>query len=76
MVPAAFRSLLLKSHNPYSIYTSNGWRSIVKASELANQDPVNDGAYRANKAALNMVAVGKRVEFGPAGLKVFAMLSG
>ena len=37
---------------------------------------MNDVAYRASQAALNMVAVGERVEFGPASLKVFVMLSG
>jgi NAD(P)-dependent dehydrogenase (short-subunit alcohol dehydrogenase family) len=77
MVADAFRPLLLKSKNPYSIYMSSGRGSITRSSEPAKVNiPVNDDAYQASKAALNMVAVREWVEFGPAGLKVFVVCPG
>ncbi|KAK3617944.1 hypothetical protein LTR22_026548 [Elasticomyces elasticus] len=79
LVAAAFRPLLLNSHKPYSIYVSSEVGSLALASE---PDPPhwpalpNEEAYRASKAALNMVAVMEKKHFGPKGLNVFAMNPG
>ena len=79
LVAAAFRSLLLKSENPYSIYVSSGAGSLTRSaaqqhSSAANMQ--NMDAYHASKAALNMLAVMETREYGPRGLKVFAMSPG
>lgn len=63
MVAAAFRPMLLKSCNPYSIWVSSGAGSLTRASgnskHLENED-----AYRASKAAVNMLAVIEARDFG------------
>ncbi|KAL8731124.1 MAG: hypothetical protein Q9181_004423 [Wetmoreana brouardii] len=79
MVAAAFRPLLLKSSNPYSIYVSSGGGSVTRLSENPYQPLPNgapDDAYRSSKAALNMIAVLEAKQYGPQGLKVFAMCPG
>jgi NAD(P)-dependent dehydrogenase (short-subunit alcohol dehydrogenase family) len=57
----AFRPLLLKSPKPYSIYVSSGAGSMGLSSDPTwdyYKSPVKDGeAYRASKAALNMIAL-------------------
>ena len=73
MVAAAFRPLLLKSPKPYSLYISSGQGSIA----LANPTPIKNGeAYRASKAALNMLAALEWSEFKSQGLKTFAVCPG
>ncbi len=79
MVSAAFRPLLLKSQKPYSIYVSSGMGSLALASDPAssNYRSLSNGeAYRASKAALNMVAIQESVEFSSTALKVFAVCPG
>ena len=79
MVAAAFRPLLLKSQNPYSIYVSSGARTLVRNAfqQPATHEGIQNGdAYLVSKAALNMVAVLEARDYGPKGLKVFAMSPG
>jgi NAD(P)-dependent dehydrogenase (short-subunit alcohol dehydrogenase family) len=79
VVATAFRPLLLKAKKPYSIYVSSGAGSLTRAAGPPSQTyrrlPYEE-AYRASKAALNMIAVQEAVEFGSKGLKVFAMCPG
>jgi NAD(P)-dependent dehydrogenase (short-subunit alcohol dehydrogenase family) len=79
MISAAFRPLLLKSQNPYSVYIS----SVVGSNTLAADptSPVYRGppggeAYRTSKAALNMVILQELVALGDAPLKIFAVCPG
>ena len=66
VVSAAFRSLMLKSQKPHFIYVNGGMGSTIKAC-----DPTSAGyrslldieAYRASKAALNMIALQEPIEF-------------
>jgi NAD(P)-dependent dehydrogenase (short-subunit alcohol dehydrogenase family) len=79
VVAAAFRPLLLKSQNPYSIYVSSGARTIVRNAlqqPSTHEGIRNGGAYQVSKAALNMLAVLEARDYGPKGLKVFAMSPG
>jgi NAD(P)-dependent dehydrogenase (short-subunit alcohol dehydrogenase family) len=80
VVAAAFRPMLLKSENPYSIFVSSGAGSMGRSSDptqpLYRGGLPNGGAYRASKAALNMIALQEFIEFGEMGLKVFAMSPG
>lgn len=79
MVSIAFRPLLLKSQNPYSIYVGAGPRSIVRhaAQRATTHDNIRNGdAYQVSKAALNVLAVVEAGEYGPQGLKVFVMSPG
>jgi NAD(P)-dependent dehydrogenase (short-subunit alcohol dehydrogenase family) len=79
VVAEAFRPLLLKSQNPYSIFVSSGAGSLTRA---ASSDPKtykgikNGEAYQVSKAALNMLAVLESTTHGSKGLKVFAMCPG
>jgi NAD(P)-dependent dehydrogenase (short-subunit alcohol dehydrogenase family) len=73
MVAAAFRPLLLKSPKPYSLFISSGQGSLGKAD--LTPIPYGD-AYRASKAALNMVALLEWQEFKSKGLKTFAVCPG
>lgn len=82
VIADAFRPLLLKSSNPYSIFVSSGAGSFGRAVEqLQNKreklpEPPNGGAYLVSKAALNMIALREHDEFAEKGLKVFAMCPG
>ncbi|KAL8832138.1 MAG: hypothetical protein Q9170_004997, partial [Blastenia crenularia] len=79
LVAEAFRPLLLKSGNAYSIYISSDQGSLSIASDpTPSKFPrmPNEEAYRASKAALNMLAVLEAKQFGELGLKVFAMHPG
>ena len=79
VVAEGFRPLLLKAQAPYSIYVSSGAGSLTRASDPAppqNRAPPFEDAYRASKAALNMIAVLEAKKFGPEGLKVFTMSPG
>jgi NAD(P)-dependent dehydrogenase (short-subunit alcohol dehydrogenase family) len=79
LVSAAFRPLLLKSQNPYSLYISSGERTLLRnatqrlATHVMN---TNGHAYQVSKAALNMIAVLEARDFGSQGLKVFAVSPG
>lgn len=75
VVAAAFRPLLLKSPNPYSIYVSSGQGSLTGATDPKSHVMPNAEAYRSSKAALNMLAIVEGVEFGPH-LKVFPVCPG
>lgn len=79
MVAAAFRSLLLKSQNPYSIYVSSGAGTLVRNAferPVKHEGVKNGEAYGVSKAALNMLAVLEAGEWGREGLKVFVMSPG
>lgn len=80
LVTAAFRPLLLKSRNPYSIYVSSGERTLVRnvaGPRPSTHDNIRNGdAYPVSKAALNMLAALEAREYGPKGIKVFAMSPG
>ncbi len=79
LVEEAFRPLLLKAQKPYSVFVSSGAGSIARAgmpSVWTAPNFPNEEAYRASKAALNMVAVVEARDFGPKGLMVFAMCPG
>ena len=79
MVAAAFRPLLLKAQKPYSVFVSSGAGSLTRAAappETSHSRLPRGEAYMASKAALNMLAVQEANEFGPEGLKVFAMCPG
>lgn len=81
VVAAAFRPLLLKSANPYSVFVSSGARTLLrnamqKTAEQALIGSKRPGAYQVSKAALNMLAVLEARDFGDQGLKVFAMSPG
>lgn len=72
LVAEAFRPLLLKTDNPYSIYMSSALGSM---STVHNPYPYID-AYRVSKAALNMLMVGEWQRYGDKGLKCFSMCPG
>lgn len=79
VVSAAFRSLLLQSPNPYSIYVSSGVGSLALASDPTSKvfrGPSNGEAYRASKSALNMVMIQDWAESRDTPLKVFAVCPG
>ncbi|KAJ9656324.1 hypothetical protein H2198_005007 [Neophaeococcomyces mojaviensis] len=78
LVAQTFRPLLLKSSNPYSIWVSSGAGSIKLSSE-PGRDPANldnDEAYRASKAALNMVMQCEHRDWHKKGLKTLALSPG
>jgi len=77
LVAGAFRPLLLESDNPYSIFVSSGTGSLARAADPAAVSYMpNENAYRASKAALNMVAIKEWQDFKAKGLKVFAFCPG
>lgn len=79
LVSAAFRSLLLASSAPQSVYVSSitGRLSgiIDQDSHLSNVG-MGNVAYRASKAALNMVMLHEQIETKDTPLKVYAMCPG
>ena len=79
LVSAAFRSLLLKSQKPYSIYVSSNLGSMTMSADptsSAYRNMPRWSAYRASKAALNMVALQESIEVSSTALKVFVMCPG
>ncbi|KUJ09376.1 short chain dehydrogenase/reductase [Mollisia scopiformis] len=80
VVAAAFRPLLLKSSNPYSLFVSSGAASMGKASDPTDAvykvNIPNGGAYRVSKAALNMLVLQEWIKYAETGLKVFAVCPG
>ena len=81
MVSEAFRPLLFKSQNPYSIYVSSGERTLLRnAAQIFTRSGYEhvrgSGAYQISKAGLNMLVVLEAAQYGPKGLKVFALSPG
>lgn len=80
MVASAFRPLLVKSRNPYSIYVGSGQRTLVRNVitewPAVHKNIKSGGAYMVSKAALNMLAMIEWREYGHQGLKVFVMSPG
>lgn len=77
LVSDAFRPLLLKSKNPYSIYVTSGAGSIaLEEKPKTIEEPPNPEAYKAMKSALNMVAACEYSKYKAKGLKVFAFCPG
>ena len=79
MVAAAFRPLLLRSQNPYSIYVSSGAGTLVRTAfekPVKHEGVKNSEAYQVSKAALNMLAVVEAGNWSHEGLKVFVMSPG
>lgn len=77
MVTEAFRPLLLKSKNPYSIYVSSGAGSITSTTKpVTYVEPPHAEAYKSSKAALNLLAVYEYKTYKDKGLKVFPFCPG
>jgi len=76
LVSDAFRPMLLKSKNPYTIYVSSGLGSLSKAAANSYGSMPQWMAYKTSKAALNMWATSEYTEFKSQGLKVFPMCPG
>ena len=73
----AFRDLLSKSQNPYSIFVSSGMGSAGLASDKNDPCYAPDVFhYRMSKAALNMWAIQEHKVMAKEGLKVFPMCPG
>jgi len=78
MVSAAFRPLLIKSENPYSLFVSSGQGTLVRNAArnvTRNSNIKNGNAYAVSKAALNMLVALEHAEFGEK-MKVFAVSPG
>ncbi|KAE9362865.1 putative short chain dehydrogenase/reductase [Stipitochalara longipes BDJ] len=79
MVVAAFRPLLMKSENPYSLFVSSGQGTLVRNAArnvTVHSHIKNRGVYAVSKAALNMLVAMEHAEYGPQGLKIFAVSPG
>ncbi|KAF2228882.1 NAD(P)-binding protein [Viridothelium virens] len=78
VVASVFRPLLLKAQKPYSIFVSSGSGSLTRFAENppSGYSLENGEAYRASKAALNIIAINEAKEFGPKGLMVFPVAPG
>lgn len=78
LVSDAFRSLLLKSPDPYSIYVSSGAGSITRSidgTSPMHSDPIPNGeTYGITKAALNRLAMHEAMSYRS--IKTFAMSPG
>ena len=77
LVSAAFRSALLASDNPYSLYISSGVGSFGLYEKLGKAASVRGfEMYRASKSALNMLILLEMVECENTGIKIFAVCPG
>ena len=82
VVVDVFRTLLLKSSNPYSIFVGSGAGSFGRAIERFEgrrekpPEPKGGGAYHVSKAALNMLALREHHQYAEDGLKVFVVSPG
>ena len=79
MVAAAFRPLLMKSENPYSLFVSSGQGTLVRNAGrniATNSNVKNVSVYAVSKAALNMLVALEHAKYGPTGLKIFAVSPG
>ncbi|KAL9612061.1 MAG: hypothetical protein Q9167_003321 [Letrouitia subvulpina] len=78
VVSSAFRPLLLKSLNAYSLYVSSGVGSLAFASDPSSPVYISlskGEAYRSSKSALNMLAIQEHVQYGEK-IKVFTLCPG
>ena len=82
LVSEAFRPLLEKSENPYSIYVSSGVGSLTRASDpdsslYKTNSPVTKygEGYATSKAALNMLAL-QQAMMNKDSMKIFMMCPG
>lgn len=79
LVSTHFRSLLLASSAPYSIYLSSETGSlqmITDPTSFLRITNAGTSAYRASKSALNMLAMHEQLEVLDTGLKVVALSPG
>ncbi|KAL6713639.1 hypothetical protein ACLMJK_009104 [Lecanora helva] len=77
MVTQAFLPLLMKSQKPYLIHVSSGLGSVSQAADKsASNYSAAFPAYRASKAALNMLMTQDWKELEGKGVKVFAFCPG
>ena len=78
LVSNAFRPLLLKSPNPYSIYVSSGGGSITRSTDRTSpmySNPIPNGeTYPITKAALHRLAMHEAMSYRS--IKTFAMCPG
>jgi NAD(P)-dependent dehydrogenase (short-subunit alcohol dehydrogenase family) len=72
MISEAFRTLLFKSKNPYSIYVSSGERTLLRNAAQVFTRPGYENV-RGSGAYQVVLEAG---EYGPKGLKVFALSPG
>jgi NAD(P)-dependent dehydrogenase (short-subunit alcohol dehydrogenase family) len=75
-VAEAFRPLLLKSSNPYSVFVSSGMGSLAISADPKSFALPYDEAYRASKAALNIFTVMEKRNYNDKGVKAIAMCPG
>lgn len=77
IMTAAFRPLLLKSNDPYSIFVSSGAGSMTRSARKhpSAHNMRNEDAYHVSKAGLNMLAVLEHRDHGQK-IKVFAASPG
>lgn len=79
LVSAAFRSLLLASPAPYSVYIGSETSSVGKITDRGSYlhiTTAGSNAYRASKSALNMIAMHEQLEVQDTNLKVRIMCPG
>jgi NAD(P)-dependent dehydrogenase (short-subunit alcohol dehydrogenase family) len=79
LVSKAFRSLLLASAAPYSVYIGSETSSLHKITDPKSplhNTMAGSNAYRASKAALNMIAMHEQLEMADTPLKVRIMCPG
>jgi len=73
LVSAAFRTLLLASPAPYSIYVGSETSSLAKITDPESPlhiTTAGSNAYRASKSALNMIAMHEQLEVQDTTLQV------
>lgn len=79
LVSEAFRPLLLDAPAPYSVYIGSEASSLTKLTDPTSQLHVTNAgsnAYRASKAALNLIAMHEQLEVSNTPLKVRIMCPG
>ncbi|PWY89849.1 NAD(P)-binding protein [Aspergillus heteromorphus CBS 117.55] len=80
LVSEAFRPLLLKSSNPYSIFIGSGDKTLTRnamTQKVPHAAHFKSGdAYQISKTALNMLAIMEARDYGELGLKVFVLAPG
>jgi NAD(P)-dependent dehydrogenase (short-subunit alcohol dehydrogenase family) len=75
-VAEAFRPLLLRSSNPYSVFVSSGMGSLTLSADPKTFALPYDEAYRASKAALNIFTVMEKRNHSDKGVKAIGMCPG
>ncbi|PYH89219.1 short chain dehydrogenase/reductase [Aspergillus ellipticus CBS 707.79] len=79
LISEAFRPLLFKSQNPYSIFVGSGDKTVLRNATKRVPHSANlkgGDAYQVSKAALNMLAIMEARDYGERGLKVFVLAPG